>query len=58
MERRTISDIKRDLRVNYQNAGIGREMNSASVQDHFTREARAMERELELRRTGYVLTTA
>lgn len=58
MERRTLKDIKHDLRANYANAGIGRQMKSASVQEYFLREARAMERELELRLTGYVLTTA
>ena len=55
-ERRTIQDIKRDIRCCYENAGIGRQMNDREVEEHFTREAKALERELELRRTGYVLT--
>jgi len=56
MRHRKLSEIKHDLRACWANAGIGRQMGSASVQEYFTREARALERELELQKTGYVLT--
>lgn len=55
MDRRTTSQIKRDLRSCYENAGIGRLMQDAEVEAYFIREARALERELELAITGYVL---
>ena len=58
MERRKLNHIKRDLRACYENAGIGEKMNDREIVEHFIREARALERELELQKTGAVLTTA
>lgn len=57
MERRPLHEIKRDLRTCYENIGFGQEYSDQEIVEHFLREARAIERELELRKTGYVLTT-
>ncbi len=55
---RQLAHIKRDIRACYENAGLGHQMRDKEVVDHFLREARAVERELELRKTGRVLTLA
>jgi len=58
MTTRTRSQIIQDIRSCYSNAAIGTELKDKEIVDHFTREAQAYERELELLTTGYVLTTA
>lgn len=58
MEQRRIAEIKRDIRACYENVGLGRQMRDQEIVDHFLREARACERELEIRKTGKMLTMA
>lgn len=55
---RTLNEIKRDLRACLSSAAFGVEVNDREIVQHFEREARAMERELELRKTGRVLSPA
>lgn len=52
---RTLNQIKRDLHACLSSAALGREMRDPEIVAHFEREARALERELELRTTGHVL---
>lgn len=55
MNPRRMSAIKRDLRNCWENAGVGRRMKSSVVEDFYTREAHALEREMDLRRCGFAL---
>lgn len=58
MTQRTLAEIRHDLRACYENAGLGQKMRDREVVEHFLREARACEREMEIRKTGHVLTLA
>ena len=59
MNTRSPREIRHDIRACWHNAAIGHEMGDKDVEDHFIREAKAYERELEFVKTGgLVLTTA
>jgi len=54
--KRTLQQIKQDIRSCYDSVAIGYQLKDQEIIDHYTREAKALERELELRKTGHVLT--
>ena len=54
--KRTIREIKRDLRRYLFMHYVLNQVGAVEGQERYLRHIKAMERELELRRTGYVLT--
>ncbi|MCP4900898.1 MAG: hypothetical protein GY906_28355 [bacterium] len=56
MKQRTLQEIKRDLRNTLDQLGTCYEMKYTEGIEHYKREVEALERELELRLTGRVLT--